>query len=72
MSSPSTVTDPDDGSSRPSSMAMVVVLPAPLLPNRAVQEPTGIANDTSSTAVTAPKRFVRFSTFTAGALKLES
>ena len=50
MSSPSTVIRPALGASRPSSIAIVVVLPAPLAPSSAVVLPRGTAKLSSSTA----------------------
>jgi hypothetical protein len=54
--------DPDVGTRRPSSMAMVVVLPAPLPPKRPVTDPFSTVNETPSTATPSPKRLVSAST----------
>ena len=47
------VADPPVGRTRPRSIAMIVVLPAPLGPIRPATVPDGTANDTWSTAVAA-------------------
>ena len=52
MSVPSTVMLPAVGFSRPSSMAMVVVLPAPLPPSSAVTLPCGTVKSIPATACT--------------------
>ena len=62
---PSTVADPPVGRTRPRSIAMIVVLPAPLGPIRPATVPDGTANDTWSTATRLPNRLVRRSTTTA-------
>src|SRR5471032_729509 len=54
MSMPSTWIAPADGSSRPSSIEMVVVLPAPLPPSSPSTAPRGTVNVRSSTATTSP------------------
>src|SRR5471032_2955479 len=54
MSMPSTWISPIVGSSRPSNMAMVVVLPAPLPPSRPSTAPRGTVKVRSSTATTVP------------------
>ena len=59
MSTPSTETAPEVGSNRPKSMAMVVVLPAPLPPNSPVTVPAAISTLRSSTASTLSNRLVR-------------
>ena len=45
---------PPEGTSRPSSMAMVVVLPAPLPPSSPQVAPRGMLKDRRSTAGAAP------------------
>ena len=52
MSSPKTVIEPELGSSRPSSMESVVVLPAPLPPSSAVVDPAAMVKSIPSTALT--------------------
>src|ERR1700755_3185621 len=42
------------------SILIVVVLPAPFGPRKAKTSPRRTSNDTSSTAVSSPKRFTRF------------
>src|SRR5471032_795637 len=54
MSMPRTWISPTVGSSRPSNMAMVVVLPAPLPPSRPSTAPRGTVKVRSSTATTVP------------------
>ena len=54
MSSPNTVIRPALGARRPSSIAIVVVLPAPLAPSSAVVLPRGTTKLKPSTASTAP------------------
>src|SRR5580698_3785791 len=49
---------PDVGRTRPSSMRIVVVLPAPFGPTKPQTEPAGRASATSSTTVRVPKRLV--------------
>ncbi len=63
---------PELGVSRPHSMRMVVVLPAPLLPSRPKTSPGATSKLTSSTDVKAPKRLNRCSTrMTAGGSRRE-
>ena len=50
---------PASGVSNPAIMRSVVVLPHPDGPSIEKNSPPGIVNDTSSTAVTEPKRFVQ-------------
>ncbi len=54
MSWPSTLIEPAVGTSRPSNMAMVVVLPAPLPPSSPTVAPAGVVKSMSSTASTSP------------------
>src|SRR5437879_6185282 len=54
MSTPSTWISPAVGSSRPSSMEMVVVLPAPLPPSSPSTAPRGTVKVRSSTATISP------------------
>jgi hypothetical protein len=49
---------PAVGRMRPSSILIVVVLPAPFGPTNPQTEPAGMARSTPSTAVRSPKRFV--------------
>src|SRR5450756_684 len=49
---------PDVARTRPSSMRIVVVLPAPFGPTKPQTEPEGMASATSSTTVRLPKRLV--------------
>ena len=58
MSSPKMRMRPAVGSSRPSSIDSVVVLPAPLPPSSAAVTPAGTAKSMPSTASVAPKRLV--------------
>ena len=51
MSRPSTRTVPEVGVTRPISIAIVVVFPAPLPPSRPVIVPRGSANEMPATAV---------------------
>ena len=51
---PSTRTAPDVGARKPSSISMVVVLPAPLGPSTATISPASTVNDTPRTASTSP------------------
>mmetsp|Transcript_19975 Transcript_19975/g.36281 ORF Transcript_19975/g.36281 Transcript_19975/m.36281 type:complete len:217 (-) Transcript_19975:1716-2366(-) len=60
MSFPATKAVPDEGATIPVSMEMVVVLPAPLCPKRAVTWPLYIDKDSPSTAVFVPKVLDRF------------
>jgi len=66
MSWPSTRTMPEVGSSRPSSMEMVVVFPAPLPPSSPVTAPARTVKLMPSTATSAPNRLVRSRTRMAG------
>ncbi len=59
MSAPSTRTSPDVGTTSPISIAIVVVLPAPLPPSNAVVVPRASAKSMPSTAVTLPNAFLR-------------
>mmetsp|Transcript_8624 Transcript_8624/g.35138 ORF Transcript_8624/g.35138 Transcript_8624/m.35138 type:complete len:347 (-) Transcript_8624:1963-3003(-) len=58
--SPSMSASPWVGCSMPVRSAMVVVLPAPLWPRRAVTSPACIDRSTPSTATLSPNTFVRF------------
>src|SRR2546427_13088226 len=58
--------DPAVGVISPSSIWIVVVLPAPFGPKRPRISPGWISNDTPSTAVNSPNRFVRPRTSTIG------
>ena len=71
MSTPRISTVPAVGSKSPSSIEMVVVLPAPLPPRRPVTLPRGTVKSMASTAVTSPppgvgKRLVSPATRMAG------
>src|SRR6185312_15720250 len=66
MSCPSTSAWPAVGSRRPSSMEMVVVLPAPLPPSRATMRPSATVNEMPFTAGTSLKRLVSPRTSIAG------
>src|ERR1700716_431112 len=66
MSAPSTLTEPDVGSSSPMIIAMVVVLPAPLPPSSAVMLPGSSAKEMPETAGTFLYTLTRRSTATAG------
>src|SRR5262245_31955778 len=55
-------TRPAVGRASPTIILSAVVLPAPFGPRKPVTAPARTANDRSSTARTAPKRFVRPST----------
>src|SRR5712692_8955030 len=57
---------PAVGVMSPSSIWMVVVLPAPFGPSRPRISPCRMSNETPSTAVKSPKRLVRFRTWTIG------
>mmetsp|Transcript_36306 Transcript_36306/g.87548 ORF Transcript_36306/g.87548 Transcript_36306/m.87548 type:complete len:260 (+) Transcript_36306:4756-5535(+) len=59
ISLPATRALPDDGANAPVSMAIVVVLPAPLCPNSAVTCPLYMLNERLSTACFSPKDFVK-------------
>ena len=65
IGSPSTCTRPDVGSRSPSSIASVVVFPAPLGPRNPTISPARTWNERSSTTTRAPNRFVRCSTLIA-------
>src|SRR2546422_6158067 len=52
----------------PSSIWIVVVLPAPFGPSRPRISPCRMSNETPSTAVKSPKRLVRFRTWTIGSV----
>src|SRR5476649_1394722 len=67
MSIPSTWISPTVGSSRPSSIAIVVVLPAPLPPSRPSTAPRGTLKLRSSTATTVPYTLRRCRTSMEGA-----
>ena len=54
MSAPKTLASPEVGVTRPMSMAMVVVLPAPLPPSSAVMDPRRRLKSMASTATTSP------------------
>ena len=60
--SPSISAAPRSGAIRVVSMRSVVVLPAPLGPSRPVTTPSAAEKETSSTAVTLPKRLCRLRT----------
>src|SRR6186997_1677506 len=66
-STPSTRPVPEVGFSRPQSMRIVVDLPAPLAPRKPKISPASTVRLTPSTAVKAPKRFVRPASSTAAA-----
>ena len=51
---PRTDTAPRVGSRYPSRISIVVVLPAPLGPNKATERPAGTENETPHTASYAP------------------
>src|SRR6266851_4566006 len=72
MSMPSTLISPAVGSSSPSSMAMVVVLPAPLPPSSPSTVPRGTAKVRSSTATTSPYTLRRCRTLMEGAFAIPS
>ena len=55
---PKTVADPEVGRTRPSTIRIVVLLPAPLGPRKPVTHPGRASKVRSSTACTRPKRFV--------------
>ena len=55
---PSTAESPASGAERPTSMRIVVVLPAPLGPRNPVTVPGSQRNETSLTTVRPPRRFV--------------
>ena len=66
MSSPATVTVPAVGGTTPASTRMVVDLPAPLRPSRAVACPAYAWRSMPATASTSPKRTCRPCTSTTG------
>src|SRR3989344_3662359 len=66
MSTPKTEMLPEVGSSSPSSMESVVVLPAPLPPSSAVVERSATSKLTSSTAMTLSKCLLMRETETTG------
>ena len=53
---------PDEGTTRPNSIAIVVVFPAPLAPNRAMTEFSLTLKEMLSTAQTSPNFFESFET----------
>src|SRR5689334_11171865 len=59
MSRPASLIVPDVGVSRPATIRRVVVLPHPDGPSRAKNEPLGTSRSSASTALKAPKSFVR-------------
>ena len=61
MSFPSSQMRPESGRSKPPSIRSKVVLPQPDGPRREKNSPFLMENETSSTAVSAPKRFVTWS-----------
>ena len=63
---PNTSTVPASGRDSPSTMSMVVVLPAPLGPRKATISPGSTVRSRPSTAVTGPKRLVSPRRATAG------
>jgi len=65
-SKPATVPEPSVGASRPQSMRMVVLFPAPFGPRKPKISPRAVSKLTWSTAVNLPKRRVSPSTRTAG------
>src|SRR2546428_12585473 len=60
------VTSPAVGRSRPVSILMVVLLPAPLGPRKPKKRPRGTSKETSSTATFLRKALVRWRTTMAG------
>src|SRR5580704_12426135 len=68
MSTPSTWISPAVGSSSPSSMAMVVVLPAPLPPSKPSTAPRGTEKVRSSTATISPYTLRRLATWIEGTI----
>src|SRR6202034_4307551 len=58
MLPPRIVPRPDVGRTRPSSIRIVVVFPAPFGPTNPQTDPEGMASATSSTTVRSPKRLV--------------
>src|SRR4051794_26575328 len=67
MSRPATVTVPSVGGTTPASTRIVVDLPAPLRPSRAVAWPAYASRSMPATASTSPKRTCRPRTSTTGA-----
>src|SRR5947207_7300667 len=63
---PSMVTSPAVGRSRPVSILMVVLLPAPLGPRKPKKRPRGTSKERSSTATFLRKALVRWRTTMAG------
>ena len=63
---PNTSTSPDVGRDRPSTMSIVVVLPAPFGPRKATISPGWISRSIPRTACTSPKVFVTPSSRTTG------
>ena len=53
---------PDEGTTKPNSIAIVVVFPAPLAPNRATTEFFFTSKEMLSTAQTSPNFFESFKT----------
>src|SRR5581483_3094274 len=68
MSTPKRRTSPALGSKRPSSIARVVVLPAPLPPSSAVVTPRATVKSMPSTAIVSPNRLLRPRTAMTGSL----
>ena len=62
MSTPSTVTDPASGVSKPATTLSSVVLPEPLGPRMVSSSPEATSSETPSSATTSPKRLTRPST----------
>ena len=60
--SPATTADPEVGAISVPRIRTVVVLPAPLGPRKPNTSPCATLNDTSATAVRAPKSLVRWLT----------
>src|SRR6516225_3446024 len=67
ISSPSSRMRPSSGVSRPASRRSSVVLPQPEGPSSAKNSPAKISSDSSSTALTPPKRLLTASNRTNGA-----
>src|SRR5262245_61655279 len=53
-------TSPASGSSNPSRISMVVVLPAPFVPRRPKHSPRATSSDRRSTATTSPYLLIKF------------
>src|SRR5690606_3002155 len=70
MSNPATVARPDEGTDRPHSMRMAVVLPAPLAPKNPNISPLYTSNVIALVAMKSPNRLVRFSTVMTGSLSV--